>query len=237
MAAAAQEEVADGADGGREDQAGAEPGEDADGEQEVPVRGAEAEQQRREHHADGAGQHEEPRPVGVEERADLQAAEEGEEDVEAEDPGRRAGAVGRELVRAQVRLEDADCVGNAVVSVVGRAGGMDGYVLLFMKPKLQNMPQKLPRTTSQARNPPSGYGSSSVSVSVLDRRGPGNGTSSCFSFGAVADRIERSDLASSSFRVSGPFSFSVSMLSMGDDVGVSAADARRAGFALWNDVE
>ena len=62
------------------------------------------------HETDAPREHEPARAFGVEDGPDLDAAEEGEEDVEAEDPADGARAVCGELVRAEVGLVGSDCV-------------------------------------------------------------------------------------------------------------------------------
>ncbi|MCJ1409059.1 hypothetical protein MMC19_003136 [Ptychographa xylographoides] len=59
------------------------------------------------------GQDQPPRALGIEDRADLDSAEECQEDVDTEDPSHGALVVGRQLMRAQVGLERPDRIGQA----------------------------------------------------------------------------------------------------------------------------
>ena len=76
LAAAAEKPVADGGEGGGEDEGGAEAAEDAKDEQEVHVGGADAEEEVREKEQGRASEDEVAGSEGVEDGADLEAAEE-----------------------------------------------------------------------------------------------------------------------------------------------------------------
>ncbi len=110
LAAFAQEEVPDGGDGRGEDQGGAEPADDAEDQEEMPVAGADAQQELRGHEQHAAGEDEVARPAGVEDGPDLDAGEEGEEGIDAEDPAEGAFGDAGELVRDEVGMVGADCV-------------------------------------------------------------------------------------------------------------------------------
>ena len=86
--------MADGGDGGREDQAGPDAAYDPEDDEEVPVCRADAEEEVGRHQEDAAGEDEPAGALGVEDGADLDAAEEGEEGVDAEDPADGAVALG-----------------------------------------------------------------------------------------------------------------------------------------------
>lgn len=102
----AAEPVPDGGDARREEQRRAEAGKDAEGEDKLPELLAEA-------HVRDAGDDEPARAVLVEDGPDVDAAEEGQEGVDGEDPADGALAVVPQLVAQRVGLEDADCVHEA----------------------------------------------------------------------------------------------------------------------------
>ncbi|KAF4504213.1 hypothetical protein G6O67_008391 [Ophiocordyceps sinensis] len=129
-AAPEPEPVADGGDARREEERGAEAGEHAKREDELPqlwrrlvatttpARGpaitfAEAHGQDAGHGARAPGDDEPPRAILVEDGPDVDAAEEGEKGVYGEDPADGALAVVAELVAERVGLEDADRVHQA----------------------------------------------------------------------------------------------------------------------------
>lgn len=73
-------------DGGSEDEGSAQATHDSEYEQEVPVCGADAQQEVRAHQQHRASQDQPAGALSIEDRPDLNAAEEGEEGVDAEDP-------------------------------------------------------------------------------------------------------------------------------------------------------
>lgn len=113
LAAPAQEEMPEGGDGRGEDEGGAEPAEDAEDDEEVPVGLADAEEELRGQEQDAAGEDEVAGSARVEDGADLDPREEGEEGVDAEDPADGAVGLVRELVAAQVGVVGADGVHHA----------------------------------------------------------------------------------------------------------------------------
>ena len=105
-----EEEMPDGGDGRGEDQRGAEPANDAKDDQEVPILPADAEEELGRHQEHAAGQDELAWPTGVKDGADLDAGEEGEEGVDAEDPAHGAFGCGGQLVGGEVGVVGADGV-------------------------------------------------------------------------------------------------------------------------------
>jgi len=66
------------------------------------------------HHQHTPSEHQDPRTSGIEDRAYEDAAQEGQEDIDAEDPSDRACAVVCQLVRGEIGVVGADAVHVAV---------------------------------------------------------------------------------------------------------------------------
>jgi hypothetical protein len=98
LAALTEEEVTYCRDAGCEDYWSPRSTHDAKDDQEVPVRGADSQQEVGRHDEDWACENKPVRPLGVEDRPDLDAAEEGEEGVDAEDPADYAFGLIAQLV-------------------------------------------------------------------------------------------------------------------------------------------
>ena len=105
--------MADSGEGGRENEASSEPANDAESEQKVPVSRADAEKELGEQEEYGASEDEVARSESVEDGADLQPGEKGEEGVYTKDPAYGARGGGLELMRGEIGLVRAEGVHHA----------------------------------------------------------------------------------------------------------------------------